>query len=384
MKKTKLSLLIGLTVAPIFAYGAYGFAVSTTASVAAERAAATSSQNIQRIGKSQMALATAIQDNTSLIVEAIRTNISQEALSATLIAKGDADTRQMRIAAEESAKSTAKSLEIMLDYGAQTGQGHQTCVAYTKANQLNSATGEAMLKTTKTVQASDNAPGKLAESAETAKAKREEIHKKNFCTEDEAARGLCELSEDLPGGDSNAALLYESAKPGTKVALAKEQVRQNILGSPDVAIPKSSGRTVTGQSYLYNTNRKTAIAAFPAYSLAYLQNMTEVREDLKDAKGKNVSPKELLLNTVAGYYGTDEAVEWQKSMAQQRPRGLLVELAKMEGLGAWMDYQRHLTNQRMGGNMASLVIAASLPMEERQVEQQRRLARSSTSAMVTQ
>ena len=133
---------------------------------------------------------------------------------------------------------------------------------------------------------------------------------------------------------------------------------------------------------MYNTNRKTALAAFPAYSLAHLQAMTEVRDDLKDAQGKSVSPQEMLFNTIARYYGTEESVEWQKSMMQQRPRGLLVELAKIEGLAAYMDYQRHLTNQRMGGNLAALALAETIPMEDRMIEQHRRMMKSSATATV--
>jgi hypothetical protein len=100
--------------------------------------------------------------------------------------------------------------------------------------------------------------------------------------------------------------------------------------------------------------------------------MSEVRPDVKDADGNPQSPNDMLFNTVARYYGGKDSGEWQASMISQQPRGLLVELAKMEGLGAWMDYQEYLAMQRMEGNLAAMTLTAAIPMEQRLEKQYRR------------
>ena len=43
---------------------------------------------------------------------------------------------------------------------------------------------------------------------------------------------------------------------------------------------------------------------------------------------------------------------------------MLVELAKIEGLGAWMDYHEYEDYQLMAGNIAALTLTSALPMEE--------------------
>lgn len=363
-------------------YAAYGWNPGTVHSASSNLASKLASETTNRIAKSQISLQTAIQDNTALINEAIVNNIKQEATSAAQIADADLESRKMKAAAQDSVDIANKKIDVMLDYGSGTGQGYAACKVYAENTQAARAIGEAVLKTTELVQQVDNAPGTLARTLDQVQKQRKEVHDANFCTESEVAAGTCEAVGELPGGDTNATLMFESAPAKSLVGVAKTAIRQNILGSPDVAISADAAKTATGQAYLYNTNRKTALAAFPAYSLAYLQAMTEVREDLTDAQGKNVSPQEMLFNTVARYYGTEEATEWQKSMMQQRPRGLLVELAKLEGLSAYMDYQRYLTNQRIGGNLAALTLAETIPMEDRMIEQHNRMLRSSTKASV--
>ena len=186
----------------------------------------------------------------------------------------------------------------------------------------------------------------------------------------------------MPGLDTNAAVLFSSAKAGTKVAAAKAAVRENILGTPNIAIPANMGQTAQGQAYLYNSNRKSALSAFPAYSLAHAESMSEKRDDLKDSNGNPMSPNDLIFATVSRYYGSDEAKQWAKTMADQVPRGLLVELAKMEGVGAWMDNQEYETNNRIIGNLGSMTVIATLPLEEQVTRKRNVIARSSTAAAI--
>lgn len=110
--------------------------------------------------------------------------------------------------------------------------------------------------------------------------------------------------------------------------------------------------------------------------------MSEKRDDLKDSNGNPMSPNDLIFATVSRYYGSDEAKQWAKTMADQVPRGLLVELAKMEGVGAWMDNQEYETNNRIIGNLGSMTVIATLPLEEQVTRKRNVIARSSTAAAI--
>ncbi|MFC0821371.1 hypothetical protein [Moraxella marmotae] len=90
MKKhsSKLLTLAVLAAAPfmtISSYGVYGLNPGTVSQVAAIEGGKLSTRLGTRIAKSQMALATAIQDNTAMIQEAIAINIQQEALAMLVV-----------------------------------------------------------------------------------------------------------------------------------------------------------------------------------------------------------------------------------------------------------------------------------------------------------
>lgn len=304
-----------------------------------------------------------IADSTSILNEAIKTTVSQEALSATQLGVADKRAKQVEVVALEAQKISDDVINVQLNFGASTGQGHNVCQVYSENKQLDAAFDSAIPRTDNKVNQLDNSPGKMAVSQKAAIAAREDVHKK-FCSAEEKSQGKCPTTSKLAGADSNANVLFVSSKPGSDMAAAKAAVRQNILGTPDLAVPRAVGGSVAAQAYLANVNRKTALSAFPAYSLAYLDSMSEVRDDLKTKEGVPQSPNDVLFKTVTRYYGGPDAAEWQKSMVAQQPRGMLVELAKMEGLGAWMDHQEYLANQRLEGNIAAMTLVTALPMEE--------------------
>lgn len=373
-------LVIGAvaTLTPLL-MGAYGWLPTSAVNATAAETSVLTNRTTKQVITSQTAIVKAIQDNTSIINEAIRSNIQQEALAATQIANADLRSREIRMAAEDAVDASKNVIKVQLDYGPHTGQGYKTCKVYKETQQTSAAVDEAVKKTNTLAKTGDNAPGKMVANATKAIEARNKQHARYFCSEEEVTYGMngCKAVGQLPGGDSNASILFEDAKKGSPQGNAKNAVRQNILGKPIEAIPKELGQTAPAQAYLLNTNRKMALSAFPAHSLAYLQAMSEIRDDLKDAKGNPVSPNQLIHNTITRYYGGPESIEWRKSLNQQRPRGQLVELAKIEGIDAWLSYQRHLSNQRIGANIASLVLTESIGLEDQLQKQHEKLSRVS-------
>ena len=307
-----------------------------------------------------------ITTNAEKVVEAIRVATGQEAISSTQTARADKDAKQILVAALLADAQTDAAMNAMLRFSPTMGQGYAACAVLAENSQVAQVLDTVQEQTAQKVNEIDSSPNAMAGSYNDAFKNRAAMHNDNFCTDVEGKQGSCTPAlDEIQGADSNAATLMISAPAGSDVARAKQAVRQNILGSPTVAIPSSAAETAGGQAYLYAVNHKTALSAFPAYSLAYLESMSEVREDIKDADGKPQSPNDMLFNTVARYYGGKDSGEWQAAMISQQPRGLLVELAKMEGLGAWMDYQEYLAMQRMEGNLAAMTLVSAIPMEQR-------------------
>ena len=153
-------------------------------------------------------------------------------------------------------------------------------------------------------------------------------HRELFCTAEEAAKGLCTVSK-LAGGDTNAALLFQPAKTNSLEAEARRSLRGNILGAPDVALNSVNGMTPRGQQYLFALNRKTALQAFPAYSLASIDAAN--LQTIKNENGELRSPNQMIDDVIGRCYGTEEAKKWQATMMNQSTRGLLVEMARQKG-----------------------------------------------------
>lgn len=321
-----------------------------------------------------------LMTNTDRIVEAIRVATSQEALSASQIGRADRDTKQLMVAATQANSAAGEMQKAVLNFGPATGQGYAACVVLAENTQLGQVINTVEDQAAQKVKETDNSPNSSMPSSNEAFKARVSTHNKLFCTDAEGERNSCDpVAPEMQGADSNAATLFVSAPNNSDMAIAKKAVRQNILGAPNLGIPSRSADTSSGQAYLYAVNHKTALSAFPAYSLAYLESMSEVRDDIKDADGNSISPNDMLFNTVARYYGGKDAEAWASSMVSQQPRGLLVELAKMEGLGSWMDYQEYLSLQRMEGNLAALTLTAAIPMENRLKKQYDRATRNAVS-----
>lgn len=359
----KFLAALGIAAASPLLLGVYGWNHSSTQNAVGEGLADLDTAVISDVTQKSLGFTKTITDSTSLLNEAIKNTVRQEAVSATQLSVADKRAKQIEVAALEAQLISNDMIDVQLDYGAKTGQGHNVCQVLSENKQLDAAFSTATNQTKSKVTQLDNGPGQLVQSEEEALRARNDVHAK-FCSAEEKASGRCDAVSQVAGADSNANVLLVSSKPGTVISQAKAAVRQNILGKPDLAIPTSVGQTVTGQAYLSQLNRKTALSAFPAYSLAYLDSMSTVRPDLKTKEGIEQSPNDVLFNTVTRYYGGADADEWQKSMIAQQPRGMLVELAKMEGLGAWMDHQEFLANQRLEGNIAAMTLTTTLPMED--------------------
>lgn len=368
LKAIKYALITAsLSIASATAFSATGVYSQLTADTTLKsNLTAQEAAIISKVQQQQNLYVKNLMTNTDRIVEAIRVATAQEAISATQIGRADRDTKQLMVGAIQADAAAGQMQKAVLDFGPATGQGYAACVVLAENTRMGQVMSTVDSQAAVKVLESDNSPSSAMPDAGAAFKDRLSVHNKTFCTDAEGERDVCDpVSPEMQGADSNAATLFVSAPMGSDMSVAKQAVRQNILGAPSLGIPSRSASTASGQAYLYAVNHKTALSAFPAYSLAYLESMSEIREDIKDADGNPMSPNDMLFNTVARYYGGKDSEAWAASMISQQPRGLLVELAKMEGLGSWMDYQEYLSLQRMEGNLAAMTLTSALPMEAR-------------------
>lgn len=313
----------------------------------------------QAISTSTDTLSKFIQDNTEEITKALGVATKQEQVVGESIADTLVRTAQTYMSTLQTVDQNQRIQDAALKYGV-TGQGYRACNVVAKNKELAQAPKEVQVTAATIVSNTGNQPGSLTHDATEERNIRVQEHRDKFCTVTEAQSGVCNLS-DLPGGDTNASLLFQSVYPDSKEAEARVAVRRNMLGERDAALPVASARSPAGQEYLFALNHKASMLAFPAYSLAVIdaQNLKQ----FADEKGDLQSANDILEKTVSRYYGGQEALEWQKSMLAQEPRGLLVEAARIEGLEVWMDQQSYEQGLRMEGLLAALVLSTAEPFK---------------------
>lgn len=318
---------------------------------------------IQKNNGMMQTVKNSVTQETDDVLTAIRVMTKQTALSHQELAKADFDAKRTELSVQQGIDSAKAYADAVMNYGATTGQGYNVCAVLSEAKKTNRAAQEAKLDASFLANTGDNVGGRLVSSATDAQKERLNQHRDRFCTESEKAAGMCSTVSKYSAADSNAATLSLSATAGSDLDVAKTAFRQNLLGSPDKAIPANVGKTGAAQAYLQQTNQRQARIAPASYSMGYLQAMSTKRDDLLDTEGNPMSPDEKIEATVNRYYGTKESENWLKSLVAQRPRGLLVEQAKMKGVEAYLNYDLIQSDERQITMLASLVATANEKMD---------------------
>lgn len=311
------------------------------------------SGNIASFGAS---FATQMQNKFEQIISAISVATSQEALSASVVADGTREAARQLVNAVRAQRLSDQTAKAYLAFNPATGQGYDPCGTMAKNKTLVQAFSGAADAAKAKLASLDVAPGRVFSSGSgvSPAVARLADHQKNFCTPDEAKAGLCSVSE-LPGGDLNAALLFEPASPDTLKAKARQAYIQNVVGEP-IAIPETVKKAgdVAKEPLTVAVARESAMKSIPAYSLAMID---AANTQSPEYGGK--SPNEVLALRVNQYFGGSEAKEWSGSMARQSTRGLLVEHAKMAGLQAWVRQRQYEQGERIEANLAALLVLAA-------------------------
>lgn len=355
-------IVAGSTMLSSVSYGAlYGFGPAeawTAAQISTHTA--TVGANIAAFGTSFGAQMTTKFEQ---IISAVAIATKQEALSANVVADNNRQTSEQLVNAIRAQQQNTAVAKAYLDFNAATGQGFDPCGTVAKNKSMDLAFTTLAAKAKAAVGVLDASPGRLVTSTSQAMQTRLKEHRDKFCTAAEADAGLCTLSA-LPGGDTNAALLFEPAEENSLTTEARTAYIQHVIGPPDEKLAKEAGATPAGETYMVQKNRKDSMLSVPAYSLSTI-NAANTRSTQFGGK----SPNEVLKLRVNQYFGGKEAEQWSGNLARQTQRGLLVEAAKMGGLEVWIHQQQYEQNQRLIANLATLVVASSdrldAPLESR-------------------
>jgi hypothetical protein len=346
------SIVVGSTMFTSVSWGAlYGFGPAEAWTMAQISAlTATVSANIASFGST---FGAQMSYKFEQIISAVAIATKQEALSASVIGDNNRATAEQLVNAVRAQRQNELVAKTYLDFNGSTGQGYDPCGTVTKNKTMDMAFSSLPEKAQTILEVIDAAPGNLVGSTDEAMQARLENHRSKFCTAAEADAGLCTVSS-LPGGDTNASLLFEPADEGSLTTEARKAYIQHIVGPPDQSLDKTAGGTPAGETYMVQKNRKDSLMSVPAYSLAMI-DAANTRSSSYGGKSAN----EVLKLRVNQYFGGKEAEQWAGRLSAQTQRGLLVEAAKMGGLEVWLRQKQYEQNQRLVANLSALVVASS-------------------------
>lgn len=282
------------------------------------------------------------------LISAIAVATKQEALSATTVVDATHDSAEQLVNAIRATRQNDQVVKAYMDYNPALAQGYQVCNVTARNISIDKAFSDMGESVKKTLGTFDVAPGRLASSTAEAMNARLQLHRDKFCTVTEEKAGLCTAST-LPGGDTNASLLFEPAKPDSLQAQARHAYIQHVLGEPDQAVNVDAGGNSAGQTYMLAKNTKDSILSIPAYSLSMIDAANTQIPEMD-----NHSPNEALNAAVTQYFGGKRALDWSKKLAGQSALGLLREQQKLAGLEIWLHHQQYKQNQRLELNLAAL------------------------------
>lgn len=301
-------------------------------------------------------LLTTLKLNFERLMSALNVATKQEALSSGDFKQSTVSTMTAFVNALRAQNQTAAVTKAYLDYNPMTGQGYDPCGTALRNKALDKAYSVLHSNAASTMKKIPLLQGSLTDTAGSWQEQQVANHRQKFCTQTEADAGLCSLSK-VPGGDTNAALFFKSVDDNSLEKEARTAYINNLMGAPLEKIHGNPSNENSKQ-YLFEQNRYISMASIPAYSLSMID-----AENTRDASTK-VSPTEQLNNRINTYFGGKEALKWASSMSTQTPRGLLVEMAKIEGLAAWQNFKVVEQNNRILANIAALGLASSEPAKK--------------------
>ena len=311
------------------------------------------SQDIEDFGTS---FSDKLEDTFTQIIDAIAVATKQESLGGSVVAEAHRQAGETAITATKAQQANAELLNAVINYAPVLGQGYDPCGTLYKNKSMAGAYAGVAATARAKVASLDVAPGRLVQNVSQTMQQRLALHREKFCTKAEAGNGLCRESS-LPGGDVNAALLFEPAPSDSLQAAARTAYIQNVVGTPNPSVQPEAGGSSNGQNYQVSQNRLDAMHSASAYSLAVIDARNT--QSIKMSGGSMQSPNEMLKLRVDQYFGGPDAQNWSKALMAQSQRGLTVEATKMAGLSVWMEHEELKNIHRMNVLYANILLSSA-------------------------
>lgn len=324
-----------------------------------------------------------IAKQTDAVVAGLRVLATQKAYSQQQIAQAYEENAKTEASIVYEAKKAQKAQDAVED--TIDGAGYDPCGVLDKRQKVVSL-AEATAKTVPEMVRNEvfARPGSYG-NRKAAFAQMMAQHDAIYCTEDQAAAGMCTGVGKRAGRSLDASVMFENTTRNSDSYHDKSAFINNIIGLPDDIISREQAATSTGQAYTDLKRRTDAIKSTALVSLKNIQASWSSTGDVaghthgkEDAVTKNETTNakdvkttaesattdattnslaEQMKKDVGRYLGGEEYKNWSASLVGLNERGVLQEVIKVKALRLYMQAEQYKQLTRMEAMLAAIVAA---------------------------
>ena len=290
---------------------------------------------------------------TEKVVSAISVLTKQKSTVANQVGNSSRLQSQQVARGLGELRTSARLKAVRLNFGPEFGQGIDPCKTYTQRQIIVGRDADMASELRGRIATEVYAAPGVYMSAVESRKKLIEAHAP-FCTQDQVNAGLCKKVGELAGASLSAGTLFNPAMGAETLYEAKSAYINNVVGETDSPVSEGAGQHAASSSYAVAKGGKDAIVSPAIVALKEVQLFNSGVEGAHS--GTNLPMSMLLQQEIDRYAGdSPEYDRWSKGMAAQSPRGVMVELLKVEALRLAIAGKRLEAWERQEAMLAALV-----------------------------
>lgn len=185
-------------------------------------------------------------------------------------------------------------------------------------------------------------------------------HQAKYCSAQDAALGRCTAAaDDMQNADVRADTLYSHTSLSPDQITAAQQLHNNIINPiPTQSLPKGLESSAAGKLFVAGQYMEQASLSVASNSLNQAIGVRTPVQGLGTAAQMDTPDISEMGLMEAQVIGRFESPAWYAMVAGMSQENLLREMNKQQALKLWMDLKAYKQQERIEGNLATLVALA--------------------------
>jgi len=309
------------------------------------------------------ALASAFKLENENIVSAMKVLTKQNSVSANMVAENIVKSAQTEAAFEQAEKQKQRIIDANENHGV-AAQGYKVCTVLAQRKQVEKTAQNNKASVPNLVSNTLYAPPGSYGQPYAVQQEMNSNHSAKYCTPEQAASGYCDRVTEEAGWDMQMSTLFTPTVEGSTVFDAQNALINNMVGLPDLAVPKSMQGSPLSSRYLDAKQNKDALISPAIYSLKSIQ--AEFAGISTTDSATKISPIRAIDEQVKRYLGSGkEYMEWNKVLVGASEPGVMKEILQIQALELYLKVRQYHQYER-----EEMLVAANLAVTQKRLDAQ--------------